>query len=51
MDENSIYNIKKHSDKLIEASYVADELGRGKNDNGNGGITYASFLAPNCKIK
>ena len=48
-DTDSIYISSELFDKLDQDSFVGDELGKGKNDYGNGGIICGLFLAPKIK--
>ena len=48
-DTDSIYISSELFDKLDRDGFVGDELGKGKNDYGNGGIIYGLFLAPKIK--
>ena len=48
-DTDSIYISSELFEKLEQDGFVGDELGKGKNDYGNGGIIYGLFLAPKIK--
>ena len=48
-DTDSIYISSELFDKLEQDGFVGNELGKGKNDYGTGGIIYSLFLAPKIK--
>ena len=48
-DTDSGYIHKKHWSTLVEKGFVGKPLGLGKNDYGNSGTIYASFLTPKIK--
>ena len=48
-DTDSRYTHKKYWSDLVDNGFVGRSLGSCKNDDGNSGIFYAWFLAPNIK--
>ena len=48
-DTDSMYIQKKIWSDLVDNEFVGKSLGLGKNDYGNSGTFYASFLAPKIK--
>ena len=48
-DTDSLYMHKKYCSLLVDIGFVDKLFGLGKNDYGNSGMFYASFLAPKLK--